>query len=94
MEDGTIRELQSVLKIFKARLVILNEIHPFKFQNFEQLSKRYYRNHKGLIFKDHLSISTAKLDMWMIKEKIIYHIEHIVIASFLGNRLLKLHFAN
>jgi hypothetical protein len=62
MEDGTIRELQSVLKILKARLVIFSEVH-LKFQIFEQLPKRYYRNHIGLIFKDHLSISTAKLDM-------------------------------
>jgi hypothetical protein len=69
MEDGTIRELQSVLEILKARLVIFSEIH-------------------------HLSISTAKLDMLVIKNKTTYHIEHIVTASFLGNRLLKLHFAN
>jgi hypothetical protein len=52
MEDGTIRELESMLEILKGRLVILSEIHAFKFQIFEQLSKRYYKNHIILIFKE------------------------------------------
>jgi hypothetical protein len=39
MEDGTIRELQSMLEILKARLAILSEIHPSNFKSLNNFLK-------------------------------------------------------
>jgi hypothetical protein len=33
-------------------------------------------------------------NMTMVKNEITYHIKHIIIASFLNNKFLELHFAN
>jgi hypothetical protein len=90
-ENGALWEVKNLLETLSARPIRPSKVHPFKPQPSESLPKRCNKNHKNMIIKYQISISKNIQNMLMVKNGIIIHTKHNIIAKFLRDKLLGFH---
>jgi hypothetical protein len=98
-ENGATWEVKNLLETLSARTIRPSKVHPFKPskvhpfrpQPSESLPKKCSKNHKNMILKYHISISKNTQNMLTVKNGIIIHTKHSIIAKFLRNKLLGFH---
>jgi hypothetical protein len=71
--DGTIWGVQCLLEVLSVRTIGSSKIHPFRTQLKECCLYDVARIIKGLILKDHISISITNLDMVVRRKKLFIH---------------------
>jgi hypothetical protein len=87
MEDVTIGEAFGIMDTLARKLVGSGRVNPFKPTEGEIILPSSFKNHKGLLVKQMVSVSLQDLQLDVVKVEIEYHKVHIVIVSFISNKI-------